>query len=132
MIIFILQLVPISPKLLLFPKAPGKKRDPGCGGLRLSLVFPLVQTDRLIQLAEPLLISFISHPHQVVHLFYDLVIDHAADILTQLLIVFLDGLSDHLSQHGPELLRPFLSHHGRQGPVIHVFYFFILMLRMIL
>lgn len=25
--IFILQLVPISPKLLLFPKAPGKKRD---------------------------------------------------------------------------------------------------------
>ena len=28
MIIFILQLVPISPKLLLFPKAPGKKRDP--------------------------------------------------------------------------------------------------------
>ena len=69
MIIFILQLGPISPKLLLFPKAPGKKRDPGCGGLRLSSVFPLVQADRLIQLAEPLLISLVGHPHQVVHLF---------------------------------------------------------------
>ncbi len=64
----------------------------------------LVESYRLVQLAKPLFVPLIRYPHQIIDLLQHLIIHHPADILTQLFIVLLDGLSDHL---GEEILKLF-------------------------